>query len=303
MGRTVADTIRELTLRHVEEHDGLVLGQCLAAVGWVQNTVPPNARGLVELPMTDVAGPGFAVGAALMGRRPIFIVRFQSFLWLAASPLVNYAAKSQELFGVPCPVFVRAIAAEGGGAGPVHSSCYHSIFMHMPGLPVCAPMTPDEYAAIFDWYMAHASPLIVSEHRRSYGNAHEMPDIVDARADIAIFALSAARFSAVEAVLKLAAEGIRASLVHLVWLKPCELSPRVTEPLLAAGRGLVVDAAYEIAGACRSIAYDLAQATGCPVAALGIEDRSPGVARRLENGTPSPDRIAARVRALVHASE
>ena len=44
--------------------------------------------------MSDVSGPGVAVGAAIMGRRPILVLRFQSFLWLAASPIVNYAAKA-----------------------------------------------------------------------------------------------------------------------------------------------------------------------------------------------------------------
>jgi hypothetical protein len=95
VGRTVADAIRELTRVHLEERDGLLLGQCLTAVGWVQNTVPPHAPGLVELPMADVSGPGVAVGAAIMGRRPILVLRFQSFLWLAASPIVNYAAKAR----------------------------------------------------------------------------------------------------------------------------------------------------------------------------------------------------------------
>ena len=52
MGETVADTIRELTRRHIAENNGLVLGQCLSAVGWVQNTVPAQEMGIEELPMT-----------------------------------------------------------------------------------------------------------------------------------------------------------------------------------------------------------------------------------------------------------
>ena len=89
MGPTVADTIRELTRRHIDENNGLVIGQCLSAVGWVQNTVPAQEIGIEELPMTDVAGAVIAVGAALTGRRPIFILRFQSLNWLNSSPLVN----------------------------------------------------------------------------------------------------------------------------------------------------------------------------------------------------------------------
>ena len=130
MGRTVAETIRDLTRELIDSGKGITLGQCLTAVGWVQNTIPPREFGNYELPMTDIAGAGIAVGVALTGRRPIFVLRFQSFLWLNASPLVNYAAKSKELFGVPCPILIRAIATEGDGAGPIHTNCFHSIFMH-----------------------------------------------------------------------------------------------------------------------------------------------------------------------------
>ena len=75
MDKTVADTIRELTRQHIADNNGLVLGQCLSAVGWVQNTVPAQKKGIEELPMTDIAGAGIAVGAALTGRRPIFILQ------------------------------------------------------------------------------------------------------------------------------------------------------------------------------------------------------------------------------------
>jgi pyruvate dehydrogenase E1 component beta subunit len=303
VGRTVADAIRELTKEHLEQRNGLLLGQCLSAVGWVQNTVPPHAPGLVELPMSDVSGPGVAVGAAIMGRRPILVLRFQSFLWLAASPIVNYAAKARELWGYPAPLLVRAIAAEGGGTGPVHSGAYHSPFMHMPGLPVCAPMTPGEVDEVWTRWLTNDDPLFVSEHRRSYQNTDEMPDEQERGAEVTIVAVSAARFAAVEAVRRLRAEGIRCNLVHVVWLKPFDVGPRVLGPLTASRAGLVVDSAYEVAGASRSIAYELMLASGRPVHALGVPDHSPGVARRLEHGTPTAEGIVEAVRGLRRSLE
>jgi len=297
--RTVAETIREITREHLEKNNGLLLGQCITAVGWIQNTVPPHVRGLVELPMADVSGPGFAIGCAVVGRRPIYVLRFQSFLWLAASPLVNYAAKSKEIWGRPCPVFIRAIATEGGGAGPVHTNCFHSIFMHMPGLPVCAPMTPKEYEEVWKRYMDHDDPILVSEHRRSYLSKEEMPDIVDPNANITIFPISASRFNTLQAVELLRKEGIKCNVIHLLWLKPFELTQRLLGPLRNTSLGLVIDSAFEIAGASQSIAYELMLATGLPVKALGQLDRSPGAAPHLENGTPTPQRIAETVKNLL----
>ncbi len=299
MDRTVADTIRELTRRHIADHNGVVVGQCLSAVGWVQNTVPAQTEGVVELPMTDIAGSGFAVGLALAGRRPVLVIRFQSFLWLNASPIVNYAAKSKEMFGYPCPLLVRAIASEGGGTGPVHSHAYHSMFMHMPGLPVCAPMTPGEYEQVWERYLSHDDPLLVSEHRASYKNNRELPDIVRDDAVVTLYAVGPARFTAEQAVADLADRGIVCNLIHLVWLKPFAPSPAQLDPLRATGRGLVVDATYETCGAARSLAYDLSQATGRMVAAMGLEERSPGASPHLDNLTPSAERIAARIEALL----
>src|SRR5262245_5400086 len=103
---TTAETIKAITRDHLTAHGGLLLGQCVTAVGWIGGTVP-DCEGIVEIPMTDVAGPGFAVGCALTGRRPIFVVRYQGFMWLNSSTLVNYAARSKSVWGVPVPIFIR----------------------------------------------------------------------------------------------------------------------------------------------------------------------------------------------------
>ena len=86
-------------------------------------------KGIIELSMTDVAGSGMAVGAAIVGARPIFVMRFQSLVWLNSSPIVMHAAKAKEIFGYGAPVFIRAIASESSlGQGPLHANNYHSNF-------------------------------------------------------------------------------------------------------------------------------------------------------------------------------
>ncbi|GFO68520.1 hypothetical protein GMLC_20990 [Geomonas limicola] len=293
---TVADTIRELSREHLEQNGGLLLGQSISAVGWVNNTVP-DCQGIVELPMTDVAGAGFAVGAALVGRRPIFVIRFQDFLLLNGSPLINYAAKSKELHGRPAPVFVRAIGADG--IGPVHSGVVHSMFMHFPGFKVCSPMTPGEYRSIWQEYLTGDDPMLVSEHRASFQNCNELPDLLIPDADITLYPVSATRFEAVKAAELLAAEGIRCNVVHILWLKPFRVDQRVAHPLLCSGRGLVIDPGYSIAGAAQALAYELSQETGLPVAALGLEDATKCLCQPLQNRLPDAARIAERVRQIV----
>ena len=300
MGKTVAETIRHITKKHIEKNNGVVMGQCLTAVGWVQNTVPKQKKGVIEFPMTDVAGAGFAVGAAIAGSRPIFILRFQSFLWLNASPLINHAAKTKELFQYAAPVFIRAIASEGKSSGPLHTNCFHSPFAHMPGLPICAPMTPKEYESIWKTYIKNDDPLLVSEHRRSYKETKEFKDIINNDSKISVFLISASRFEIDQAKDFLKKKNINIDIFHLVWLKPFKIKKKYLSSLSKTKRGLVIDSTYEICSLSEHIAFNLMKkSTNVKVWNYGMKDKSPGCAERLQNGTPNANQIASKIIRLI----
>ena len=300
MEKTVAETIRELTKKNILNDKVRVIGQCLSAVGWVQNTVPQMKKGIIELPMTDTAGAGFAVGLSLTGKRPIFILRFQSFLWLNASPLINNAAKSKEIFGYPAPVFIRAIASEGSSSGPVHTNCYHSPFAHMPGLPITAPMTPNEYKIIFHHYMKHDDPMLVSEHRRSYNEKKEFSDKTTLHPKISIFAISAVRFEMDDLEAKLKERGIKCDIFHILWLKPFNLKKKYIESLKKSGLGIVIDSTYEICSIAEHISHKLMlKVNGSKIMPFGMEDRSPGCTPTKLNGTPNANKILKKILSLL----
>ena len=300
MGRTVAETIGRLTREHLTSGRGILFGQCVSAVGWIGGTVPEmtEEEGIVELSMADVAGAGIAVGAALVENcRPIYVIRYQGFMWYNAASLLNYAAKSKEMWGVPCPIAVRAIAMEGG-IGPVASACHHSMVMRMPGMPVVAPMTPGEWGAAWEHYLTHDDPLFISEHRRSFPIRDEMPDVVHPDSRLTIFAISASRLNAADAIAGVVGDGIACDLFHVVWLKPFTASEEMIASLRKTGQGLVIDSDFEICGASQSIAYALMHASGVPVHAMGLEDRTAGFAPHLDNPTPRVERIIAAVREM-----
>lgn len=300
MAQTLAEVIRETTRDHLKHKRGLLFGQCVTAVGWIGGTVPEmtEEEGIVELSMADVAGAGVAVGAALVGGRPIYVIRYQGFMWYNAAPLLNYAAKSKDMWGVPCPLLVRAIAMEGS-IGPVASGSHHGMVARMPGMPICAPMTPGEWREGWQWYLQHDDPMYMSEHRRGFTVDYEMPDQVSGRAKVTLIAISAARLNAVVARQQLAAQGIDCDLVHCVWLKPFHIKDAMLASLKQTGLGIVIDSDFEIAAVGRSIAYELMHATKKPVFAMGIEDRSAGFSKTADNLTPSPEKIAERVRELL----
>ena len=294
----VADTIRALTKKHLD-NGSLIMGQCLSAVGWVQNTIPKQKKGIIELSMTDTAGAGIAVGAAIGGVRPILVLRFQSFLWLNSSPIVMHAAKCKEIFGYSCPVYVRAIASESdGGQGPLHANTYHSIFAHMPGIIVACPMTPGEYKLVWKKYLSSDDPFLVSEHRSSYKIDYEIEDILDENNQITIIAISSARLEAVKAISKLKQKNINVNFINLVWIKPFILSKSQIKCLEKSKKILIVDNSYEFCGVASTIAQILNSNYKCHTNILGLKEFSPGVAKKYENGTPKCDEIIKKLKTI-----
>src|SRR3990167_547280 len=139
MGLTLRETIRDLTAQHLDAGN-IVCGQNLSAVGFVAGTLPER-NDMTEFPMSDVAQSGFAVGAALVGRRPVYVIRYQGFNWFNLPIVLNYAAKSKAIWGRPCPMLIRTIAMEGG-IGPTTGSSHHALAHRMPGIKSFAPITP-----------------------------------------------------------------------------------------------------------------------------------------------------------------
>lgn len=300
MEKNLANTIREIIKSHINNNDGIVLGQCLSAVGWVQNTIPNQKKGIIELSMTDVAGSGMAVGAAIVGARPIFVMRFQSLVWLNSSPIVMHAAKAKEIFGYGAPVFIRAIASESSlGQGPLHANNYHSIFSHIPNLKVCSPMTSKEYKRIWNYFIKNDHPLFVSEHRNSYLLNKDLKNIYFSRSVITIFAISSSRFESVKAVKSLKKIGIECDLINVLWLNPFSLNSKELKSIKKTKLGLVIDASYEHCGITESISYKIMEICDCKVYAMGLKNISPGVSKKTENGTPSVNEIILKVKNLV----
>jgi pyruvate/2-oxoglutarate/acetoin dehydrogenase E1 component len=299
MAATVRDTIKEITRKHLTEGKGKCYGQCLTAVGWVGGTLPElyEEDGMVELSMADVAGGSIVTGAALSGERSIYVVRYQGFQWYNAVSVVNYAAKSKEIWNRPCPIFVRSIAMEGG-IGPVAGSSHHSLVHRMPGIKVLAPMTPGEYQLAYDLYMAGDDPYYVSEHRKSYDNTKEFQDVINDKADFTIFPISITRFE-MKKLLELAEqEGIKLNIIHQLWLKPFYVMDNWV-PALTNSKygGLVTDDDY-VEGVASSIANQLSVATSKVVRTLGLEPRTAGFYPSVDNLPPTAEKILEKLKQI-----
>lgn len=296
----VKEVIQMTTKDILENRNGLAIGECLTAVGWVGGTVPEmtEEEGLIELSMDDTSGSGIAVGCSRI-RPTIYIVRYQGFQWFNGAFIANLAAKSKEMWSIPRRLFVRSVAMEGG-IGPVAGSSHHGMFTRMPGITVVAPMTPGEYLQIVEYFNTHDDPMYVSEHRKSFEIDYEMEDSIHAKgADITLFPISASRLNAIEAAQTLYKEGVLCNVVHLLWLKPFIVSDRIIAPLENSKfGGVVLDTDFEN-GAGKCIAHDLMLQTLKPVRILGLEERTAGFAPHLDNLPPTPEKIVKMIKQIL----
>jgi len=298
--KPLREVIKEVTRYHLEHENGLVMGQCLTAVGWVGGTLPEiyEDGGMVELSMADVAGGGFAVGAALAGRRPFYVIRYQGFNWFNAPIVVNYACKSKELWGRSCPMLVRSIAMEGG-IGPVAGSSHHSLYYRMPGIKIYSPMTPGEFRTTYQEFMADDSVFYVSEHRGAFPNSEELEDIVFPDPDYVLCPISITRFAAQEASQKLLREGLKVAVHHIFRVKPLGHSKKLLESLRRSRfGGCVLDDDYPD-GIAKAIGFDLGQQSGARMSVLGLPEKSAGFVEAVDNLPPDPERIIDLVRSQI----
>jgi pyruvate/2-oxoglutarate/acetoin dehydrogenase E1 component len=273
----------------------------LTAVGWVGGTLPElyEDDGMIELSMADVAGGAIVVGAALANTRPIYVVRYQGFQWYNCVSIVNYAAKSKEMWQKPCPIFVRSIAMEGG-IGPVAGSSHHSLYYRMPGIKIASPVSPNEYKQVYESFMNDDIPYYVSEHRKCFDVSEDITDYYEHTSpDLTIFPISVTRLE-MNKLLKIAEQNnVKINISNILWIKPFEISDEaLTSIQKSKFGGLVLDDDFED-GCQSSIANKISLLSGKKVWTLGLEDKTSGFSFDNDNLPPDAEKIFRKIKTIM----
>ena len=301
MVKTVRETIKFIIKDHLLKFKGLAFGQCLTAVGWVGGTLPElyEKEGMIELPTSDVSNGGIVVGAGLMNKRPIYIIRYQGFNWYNCPMIINYACKSKEIWKVPCPIFIRSIGMEGG-IGPVAGSSHHSLYYRMPGIKIASPMTPKEYVSVYNKFMQDDEVYYISEHRKSYDNSLELKDDLNFKQyDVIIFAISITRFETLKAKKILDKQKIKIGIVNILWIKPLYIKKKWIKSLNSSRYGgVVIDDDYQ-EGVAKSIANDLNLKTGKKIFTMGLKNKSAGFHKKVDNLPPTANEIVNKINQII----
>lgn len=300
MGKELRETIKEITYQHLKKNSQ-VFGQNLTGVGWVDDTLPKlyEKDGVIELPMADVAGGGIVTGAALMGKKPIYIIRYQGYNWFNCIFIVNYACKSSEIWKIPCPMIIRGIASEGS-IGPVAGSAHLSIIYKMPGIKIFSPMTSKEYIGVYKKFIKSQDVFYISEHRQSYSNTEEFKNEIEGIKDLILMPISVTRFEAEKAKNVLEKKGFRVGIIHVVNLKPFTLKKKWIKAIKKSKAGvLMTDNDYND-GILRTLAHKIIEKTNKNVSVLGLDDRTAGHHKKVDNLPPDQFKIIKKSISVIH---
>lgn len=132
---------------------------------------------VIETPICEEAMIGGAVGAAIVGMRPVCEMQFADFVACAFDQIVNVAGKLHYRLDLAAPIVVRLPTGGGFSGGPYHSQNPEAWFLHSPGLKVLAPSSAEDAKGLLLAAIADPNPVIFLEHKHLYRRVRgEVPD-------------------------------------------------------------------------------------------------------------------------------
>ncbi len=240
-------------------------------------------------PISEVAIIGSAVGASILGMRPVVEIMYIDFATIAMDQIVNQAAKWHYMSGgkSELPLVIRTQGGAGTGEAAQHSQSLESFFTHVPGLRVVMPSTPYDAKGLLTTAIQDENPVMFIEHKLLYTTKGDVPeksysipfgqaDVKRKGKDVTIVALSKMVLDALEAADELATKGIEAEVID-----PRTLNPLDTETILSSvkkTKRLVVTHQ-----ACKTMGF------GAEIVAVVAEEGIPAKIRRVAGeNTPIP---------------
>jgi pyruvate dehydrogenase E1 component beta subunit len=270
-----------------------------------------------ETPISEATIVATAIGASLVGMRPVAEIMFMDFILLALDQIANQAAKMRFMFGgrTSVPIVIRMPSGSGTGAASQHSQSLESVLMHFPGLKVVMPSTPYDAKGLLLAAMRDPNPVCFVEHKVLYKSKGEVPEgdytlpigvaeIKRPGRDLTVVANNIMLVKSLQIAERLAGEGIEVEVIDPRSLLPLD-TQTIIESVTRTGRLLVVHEACQtggwagevIAAVVGSPAFDYLDA---PVRRLGGKDIPIPYNRGLEKvAIPQEAEIEAEIRALV----
>jgi 2-oxoisovalerate dehydrogenase E1 component beta subunit len=290
----------------------IVLGEDVAVYGGAFKVTKGlldefGPRRVIDTPISEAAVVGAAVGAALVGLRPVAEMQFADFISNAFNQIVNVAATSAYRAGGCVPIVVRAPCGAGTHGGPFHSQSVEALFFHTPGLKIVMPATPADARGLLLAAIADPNPVLYLEHKALYRSQKGPVDegltmvplgsaaVRRSGRDITVITYGMMVHRCLAAAEGAAAEGVDAEVIDLRTLLPLDFGV-LADSVQRTNRVLIVHEDRLRGGIGAEIAALIAErlfsSLDAPVSRIGAPDTPVPYAPVLENAyLPDADRI------------
>ena len=277
----VREAIAQALREALEEDDSVFLmGEDIGAYdgayavtrGFLEKYGPDRVR---DTPISESGFVGAAVGAALVGMRPVVEIMTINFSLLAMDQIVNHAAKLRYMSNgqLTVPMVIRTVTGGGAQLAATHSQSFEGWYASVPGLMVAVPSTPHDALGLLRTSLKHDNPVVFAEHALLYGVRGKVPDdyyqvpfgkaaVRREGADVTIIGYSRMAHVAEEAADELSTRGREAEVIDLRTLRPLDISTLV-ESVKKTNRAIVIEEAWrtggfagEVASAIQEEAFD-----------------------------------------------
>lgn len=272
-----------------------------------------------DTPISETAMLGAAVGAAMLGRRPIVEIMWMDFMFVAFDQIVNQASNVRYVSDgrLTAPLTIRTQQGNAPGACAQHSQNLEALLLHIPGIRVAISSTPQDAYDVLRSAIACNDPVVVIENRTLYAGAKAEVftggpvapigghRIRRSGADVTVVTWGAITAAVLTAADEVAAEGIEVEVLEALWLNPFDHSA-VAESAARTGRLLVVHEANVTGGfGAEVVARAVESGVGLrvPPCRLGARDsRIPAAVGLAAAVLPHVGDIIAALRELVRGS-
>ncbi|GAA0276789.1 alpha-ketoacid dehydrogenase subunit alpha/beta [Actinomadura nitritigenes] len=188
-----------------------------------------------DMPISETAIVGTAVGAAMAGMRPIVEIMYMDFIGVCFDQLLNQAAKLRFMTGgrASLPLVVRTQFGAGRSSGSQHSQSLEALLAHVPGLTVVMPSTPADTYGLLRAAIRDPNPVVFVENRLQYGSKGPRPPadhlvpigkakVVREGRDLTLVSYSRMVHDCLAAADTVAAEGIDVEVIDLRTIAPLD---------------------------------------------------------------------------------
>jgi len=316
---TVLEAIREAISEEMDrDADVFMIGEDIgpfgSALGQTKGLFEKfGAERIIDTPISEAAIVGAAVGASMLGMRPIADIMFTDFSTIAMDQIINQAAKAKFMSGgkVSVPIVIRMQGGAGRGKAAQHSQSLEAIFSHIPGLKVVMPSTPYDTKGLLKTAIRDNDPVIFIDHGSLYGVKGDVPDedftlpfgrgeVKRAGSDVSVITYSYMVHTALATAETLAKEGIDIEIVDLRTLRPMD-TEIILESVKKTHRAVVLHEACitgglggEIVARIADSAFDYIDA---PIKRVGVPDVPIPYAKSLEDTImPNEEKLIACIR-------